>query len=820
MNGNNSSSAIDKNNAVMNINNIIFTEPIILSDPKMIYTSIKYTVLQDYSAFTNILLVDNAVTNHNDFVKNSNLNTFPIIYDYSSKSDELGTFIATNFKNITCIGLIFDGKHMQTTTKFINGFPFFNNNDLIATNINNLSVGVKFIVDLINQLSIKNIDYLACGTLRSDKWVNYYSQINKFTKTRLNQLGVVVGASNDITGNIKYGCDWTTESDSENVELIYFKNHMTNYANTLGIQSSSISACGIVYIKQLLNDIHSFSFGEVIYDVDPLFKNAKKIIWYYGSSVGCGVNNEDAEQTTLIVKFTSEIDIQIIPDGINGYVSAQNIFFVCNSKNITFDGNFNNIDCVITVDSCSSVSYPGFIKNGDYGGNRYDYITVQNIIVNSVNSFSILYSDSNAVGGWICQAYFGTSTCNVNNCSSNAPINSGTKSEVRGGGGSGGRGGGGILGDYCVAKVNNCYSMGVIGEKAGGIFGLGAGSSNSNGNITVPTINSYSTETISDLTGDIFDFQSGYFNSGRTTTVTAINCYSEGIILDSGGGIFGANAGSYNFCGYVNIIASNCYSTGTILGAGGIFGFGAGNNNSDGKITITANKCFSTGSINSYAGGIFGDNAGYNNTGGTIEITAINCYSTGTINSYAGGIFGDNAASSNYSGKITVIAKNSYSTGAMSDNFSGGIFGANAGTFNTHSTLKVRAINCYTSGLGTKNNGIFGQYSNVVTNNCYAETYNGDSQWNTSNAQTVLENYNTILSVDTVWLNINLYNDTPFLLYGSDPNYNNINFYATSSATINTNIPTNLVKQKDSGDNFFWIIPPHLIQLLIIRRDV
>ena len=99
MNGNYSRTT-NTNIAVTDANNTIFIE--------IKNTPIKYTPLENYSVITNILLVDNAVTNHNDFFANSNSNTFPIIYDSSSKSDELASFIKNNFKSVICIGLVFD----------------------------------------------------------------------------------------------------------------------------------------------------------------------------------------------------------------------------------------------------------------------------------------------------------------------------------------------------------------------------------------------------------------------------------------------------------------------------------------------------------------------------------------------------------------------------------------------------------------------------------------------------------------------------------------------------------------------------------------
>jgi len=56
--------------------------------------------------------------------------------------------------------------------------------------------------------------------------VNYYTLLTKET-------GVVVGASNDKTGNIKYGGDWIMESTSQDIELVYFGKSIKYYSYLL-----------------------------------------------------------------------------------------------------------------------------------------------------------------------------------------------------------------------------------------------------------------------------------------------------------------------------------------------------------------------------------------------------------------------------------------------------------------------------------------------------------------------------------------------------------------------------------------------------------
>jgi hypothetical protein len=201
--------------------------------PIPISIPLEYIALSDYSNIKNIILIDNQVKQYNVFFNNCNSNTFPIVYDKSSKSDELVTFLTTNFLSIDRLCFVFDELHVIDTKNFIDNKPFFTNDDLIEKSFDNLSSNMKLIVNLCNQLNIKNVDYLACNTLNYPKWVDYYAQLNTMTKTETNNTGIIVGASNDNTGNIKYGGDWLLESIGQNVEFTYFIDGITNYASTL-----------------------------------------------------------------------------------------------------------------------------------------------------------------------------------------------------------------------------------------------------------------------------------------------------------------------------------------------------------------------------------------------------------------------------------------------------------------------------------------------------------------------------------------------------------------------------------------------------------
>ena len=63
-------------------------------------------------------------------------------------------------------------------------------------------------MDLLKKHQVKNADFLACNTLKHQSWKTFYDILKKHT-------GAVVGASDDATGNLKYGGDWVMESTQE-----------------------------------------------------------------------------------------------------------------------------------------------------------------------------------------------------------------------------------------------------------------------------------------------------------------------------------------------------------------------------------------------------------------------------------------------------------------------------------------------------------------------------------------------------------------------------------------------------------------------------
>ena len=79
-------------------------------------------------------------------------------------------------------------------------------------------------LSMIEEFQVKRIDFLACDTLKDPEWVAFYAK-----------LPVIVGASDDKTGNLKYGGDWIMENTGEDIESVYFTKSIEYYSYLLDV---------------------------------------------------------------------------------------------------------------------------------------------------------------------------------------------------------------------------------------------------------------------------------------------------------------------------------------------------------------------------------------------------------------------------------------------------------------------------------------------------------------------------------------------------------------------------------------------------------
>ena len=172
-------------------------------------------------SISNVLLIDQSITDYEVFVTSVNAATIPIVYSRATTRNELLTQLSA-YTSIDRIGIAFSN---NGTDLFLEGQTFFGNT------LSNFNANMNFIIQVIQQFNVKNIDYLACNTLNTPGWNEYYASL-------LEQTGVIVGASNDQTGNIQYGGDWVLESTGQDIEDIYFTQSIEYYKYLLDSRSN------------------------------------------------------------------------------------------------------------------------------------------------------------------------------------------------------------------------------------------------------------------------------------------------------------------------------------------------------------------------------------------------------------------------------------------------------------------------------------------------------------------------------------------------------------------------------------------------------
>jgi len=202
-----------------------------------IYMDFLFNDSIDTTSIRNVLLIDKDTHDYEIFYNSCNETTFPIVYSRRCSRNDLLQLLNNKFSNINRLCFVFS---LQL------GYVFLNNEFLFRDDESSpYSENVTFIINLINQFNISTVDYLACDTLKYDNWQNYYNII-------LSNTTAIVGASNDRTGNLKYGGDWTMESTGQDIETIYFNSQIQNYqqlldgaeSNYVIMNNGTVYACG------------------------------------------------------------------------------------------------------------------------------------------------------------------------------------------------------------------------------------------------------------------------------------------------------------------------------------------------------------------------------------------------------------------------------------------------------------------------------------------------------------------------------------------------------------------------------------------------
>jgi alpha-tubulin suppressor-like RCC1 family protein len=173
-----------------------------------------------------VLLVDTKVNDYELFLNSVNKDTLAITYSIETTRDSVLSNLPSTIERLGVVS------YLET---------YLEGETLVST------TNRQFMIDMINTYKIKNVDFLACNTLLNSLWLDYYKQ-----------LPTIVGASNDQTGNIKYGGDWIMETTSEDIEFIYFTNSIEYYTYLLDyVGNFSILKQDGCYISGYVDDTFS-----------------------------------------------------------------------------------------------------------------------------------------------------------------------------------------------------------------------------------------------------------------------------------------------------------------------------------------------------------------------------------------------------------------------------------------------------------------------------------------------------------------------------------------------------------------------------------
>jgi hypothetical protein len=175
-------------------------------------------------SFSNIVFIDQNVSDYTLFLNNVNGVTLPIVYHSSTTREEILSLL-TDFSHFDRIAFVFHGIYpgCYYDKPFLENQPYFT---LDASRNVVVTENVTFIQTILNTYSVSHVDFLGCNLLLSKEWRDYFDLLGGFGR-------IVVGASNDNTGNLKYGGDWILENTMEDIRNVYFTTVLDSYSGLL-----------------------------------------------------------------------------------------------------------------------------------------------------------------------------------------------------------------------------------------------------------------------------------------------------------------------------------------------------------------------------------------------------------------------------------------------------------------------------------------------------------------------------------------------------------------------------------------------------------
>ena len=288
----------------------------------------------------NILLIDRFVRDYNVFVTSVNSSTLPIVYSNTTTRRQILSQLS-DLTTIDRIGIAFSN---EGNTLFLENGSFFGDN-------------MNFIISLIQEKNVKNIDYLGCNTLNTPGWKEYYAILTE-------QTGVIVGASSNRTGNLQYGGDWILESTGQDIEHIYFTQSIEYYKYLLDSNRNDNTI--VIHQNNTIYCVGDTTYGQLGLGYSSYVNNLTLIpnITKTPKSISCGY-----EHTVIVMT-----------DGTM-YGTGKNVGSLANiSQGSTFRLMTNPVGKTPTSVSCGSAYTIVLMSDGTlYGGGINSYGEIANV---------------------------------------------------------------------------------------------------------------------------------------------------------------------------------------------------------------------------------------------------------------------------------------------------------------------------------------------------------------------------------------------------------------------------------------------------------
>jgi hypothetical protein len=307
----------------------------------LLTTRFVFDASADTSGVKNVLMVHSGASELQQY---ANADTFVIVYDHSADRETVLSTLMDRFTHLDRIAFAFH--YTETRTLLLNNQEWFTDADLDPSNT--LSENAQFVLDLLTRFSVPHLDVLACNTLNDFAWKQYYDRVYA-------QTGVIIGASDNNTGNLKYGGDWVLESTHTDVQSIYFTEAIANYSALL----VAITISGITYTSSSASTAYISSTtgvtGAVVIPSTVVMSSTTYTVTAIGTTTtagGSGAFENNTNITSVVIPST----VTLI--GKFAFRNCTNLATVSLSDGLdTIQSNaFDNCDSITRMIFPSSVS--------------------------------------------------------------------------------------------------------------------------------------------------------------------------------------------------------------------------------------------------------------------------------------------------------------------------------------------------------------------------------------------------------------------------------------------------------------------------------